>query len=183
MNQILTSCSRVLILAILVSPFFFSCGSGNHTTEKARLDSLSTSLHMLEKEMKDIDKEKVKNTYISSKENLRKLHIIFQNNPLVIEDKQLLDYEALVIKLNKLVSDLENTEKEIQFARQQIEQWNTSLGKKDFSSDDFQTYLHTQSEAINSLQIILQRGIKEWETCQGTLGSLEPVVTKILKNG
>lgn len=179
MKKILSYCLGFFFSAVILL-FLTNCSSSGRADKITRLDSLATALNHIEKELNDLNRETVKDAYLNCKENLQQLHLVFQQNPLAVEESQLLQYESLTINMNRLVSDLDNIEKEIQFAVQQVTEWKNSVAKGAVSSEDFQQYCKTETEAIRSLEQILLTKKGDWQKDQAQLDNLNPVIKKLI---
>lgn len=170
-----------LFFSALIVFFSAGCGSSGDKAEKqTRLDSLWNVLHQLEKNLDGLGRESIQETYLSCKENLKELHLVFQQDALAVDETQLLQYENLTVNLNHLVADIDNIEKEIQFAMQQIAEWNTSLQKKKVISEDFEHYVKTETEATRSLAMILNTKKQEWQNLQAQIKQLNPEIKKLI---
>ncbi|GEM_PF-2145093 len=173
----------VLPAAVIILIWITACGGSAERTEKmSRLDSISNALTHLESSLKLLNAEQVKNTYVSCKENLQKLYVVFQKDPLIVDENVLIEYEKLKISLNKLVLDLDNAEKEIQFGLQQISTWQESVKKGGTDDEEFDQYCRSESLSIHSLELIMLTKTSEWEKAQHSLQKLEPEVKRLVKN-
>lgn len=173
--------SFLVISSLFIIIAFSGCGgTAQKTARITRLDSLEASLDHLESGLKDLDREQVKESYVSCKDNVQKLYVVFQKDPLAVDDKLMVQYEQLIINLNRLVLDIDNAEKEIQFGIQQIGVWRDAVKKGELQPEDFNQYCHNEGEAIHSLELILVTKSKEWSKMQEQIKKLDPEVKRLI---
>ncbi len=160
---------------------FSGCGrSKEKAMMNTRLDSLENVIKTLESDLQQLDPENLKTVYLGCKEDLEKLHQVFQKNPLRVKENTLLQYEALKISLNKLVVDVESIDKEVQLSHQQLNEWRINLNKKGYSGDDFNQYLKTESGAMYTLGKLLNGHKETWAKDQELLNQLNPEVGSLI---
>ncbi|MHC1708376.1 MAG: hypothetical protein AB9842_12775 [Bacteroidales bacterium] len=168
------------VLLLLLIVFMAGCGGTAQKSEKlTRLDSLEKALLSMEKSLKKINPEQVKETYVDCKENLQKIYMVFHKDPLAVEEDLLIQYERVNVGLNRLVLELDNAEKEIQFGIQQIASWKNSVIKGDASNEEFDHYCRLETAAIHSLELLMVSKASEWKKLQEKIKMLNPQVNKL----